>query len=110
MNKPIVQYVTLAGLVLFVAFYFYRLGKQDQKFKEQIEEIRKVREALTDSIRTIRAGTQKRDEELRIALKRDLEILDTLNVTLKRLNKSSEAIEGKIEENKKTIDDLWDQN
>lgn len=110
MNKPIVQYVTMAILVLFISFYFYGLGKQDEKFKSQIEEIRKVRKELTDSIKSITMRTQIRDEELRNVLKRDLEIIDTLNVTLQKLNKSSKAIENKIEENKKTIDDLWDQN
>jgi hypothetical protein len=110
MKDKLIQYVTLAALILFVAFYFYRMGKQDEKFKEQLKEIQNVRKALADSVESIQKRTQVRDEELRGVIKRELEIIDTLNVTLKRLNNSSKAIETKIEENKKTIDDLWDLN
>jgi hypothetical protein len=75
-----------------------------------MHEIEKVRKAMEDSLRIIHKKTEKRDKELRDLIKRDMEIIDTLNVTLSKLNKSSKVIEDKIEQNKKAIDRLWNAN
>jgi E3 ubiquitin-protein ligase DOA10 len=95
------------ALVLFVGYFIFAQVNQHSKFKDQLEEIQSVRLAMEDSVRVLKERTRMRDLELRDLIRRDMELLDTLNVTLAKLNKSSRVIEQKIEENKEIIDRLW---
>jgi hypothetical protein len=97
-------------LLVFIAVFLYFERNNDERFLKKLQEIEDARVAIEDSVRVLKIRTIARDRELRDIIKRDLEIIDTLNLTLRKLNKSSEAIEQKIENNKKTIDELWKQN
>ena len=94
-------------LVLFVGYFIFSQVNQHSKFQDQLEEIQSVRLAMEDSVRVLKERTRMRDLELRDLIRRDMELLDTLNVTLAKLNRSSKVIEQKIEENKEIIDRLW---
>ena len=97
-------------LLIFIIVFVYFDRSSDQRFLKKLQDIEDARMAIEDSVRVLKARTIERDRELRDIIKRDLEIIDTLNLTLQKLNKSSQAIEQKIENNKKTIDELWKQN
>lgn len=97
-------------VIVVFAYSIYAQVRQDTRFNDQLKEIQNVRLAMEDSVRILKQRTAVRDQELRELIKRDLEILDTLNLTLAKLNRSSKAIESKIEENKKAVDRLWAAN
>ena len=94
-------------LIAFIGYYFYRQGKEDARFAEKIQQIEQLRISLEDSVKVLKQKTAARDENLRKLILRDLEILDTLNYTLKKLNAGSREIERKINEHKSRIDILW---
>jgi hypothetical protein len=108
--NPLVKRGAIILFVVFLAYILYAQIRQDAKFNRQLKEIRDVRKAMEDSVNVLKERTALRDRELRDIIKRDMEIIDTLNVTLAKLNKSSRAIEEKIEENKQIIDQLWKTN
>jgi hypothetical protein len=101
------KYGVAIVLGAFICFYFYWQGKQDALFNEKIREIENVRKSLEDSVNILRKKTAARDENLRKLILRDLQLIDTLNYTLKKLNSGSKDIERKINEHKTKIDELW---
>ncbi len=108
MNKDkIISFLPYIIIAVFLAWYFYYQGKQDARIENQLQQIVSIRKALDDSVKVIKLKTTERDEKLRAVIYRDMEIMDTLNVVLQKLNKNSQAIEIKIENHKKTLDDLW---
>ena len=109
MDRTII-YILAAVLAIFIGWQFYVEGKQDAEFTQKIAQIENARKVLEDSIVALKAITTIRDEKLRAVIVRDMEIMDTLNVTLKRLNSNSKAIENKIDTQIKTLDDLWNDN
>jgi hypothetical protein len=109
MNPLVKRSAIVLGIVL-LGYVLYSQIRQDAKFNSQLKEIRDVRKAMEDSVNVLKERTALRDHELRDIIRRDMEIIDTLNVTLAKLNKSSNAIEQKIEENKQIIDRLWKTN
>lgn len=101
------KYGVAIVLAAFMLFYFYQQGKEDAVFREKIRQIEQVRKSLEDSVQILKQKTAERDERLRKLILRDLEIIDTLNHTLKKLNIGSKEIERKIEQHKSKIDILW---
>ena len=101
------KYAVAIVLVAFIGFYFYQQGKEDAVFKQRIQEIEQVRKSLEDSVKSLKERTAVRDESLRKLILRDLQLIDTLNYTLKKLNTGSKDIERKIIEHKSKIDELW---
>jgi hypothetical protein len=108
--NPLVKRGAIILSVIFLAYVVYAQFRQDAKFNRQLKEIQEVRKAMEDSVKILKERTAFRDLELRDIIRRDMEIIDTLNVTLAKLNKSSQVIDGKIEENKQIIDRLWQNN
>lgn len=104
------KYAVAIALAVFIGFYFYRQGREDAAFKQKIQEIEQLRKSLEDSVKSLKERTAARDEHLRKLILRDLQIIDTLNHTLKRLNTGSKDIERKIIEHKSKIDELWKNN
>jgi hypothetical protein len=101
------KYALAFVLVVFIGFYFYRQGQEDAEFKQKIREIEQIRKSLDDSVKVLKAKTAARDENLRKLILRDLQIIDTLNHSLKKLNSGAKDIERKIIEHKTKIDELW---
>ena len=97
-------------IVLFIGFYFFNESYRDKKFQERIQQIESARSALEDSVKALKFKTIERDKVLRDVLRRNLEIIDTLNLTLKRLNAQAGTIDKQIEKSKKNIDELWKNN
>lgn len=101
------KYAVAFVLIVFIGVYFYRQGQEEAEFKQKIQEIERIRKSLEDSVNLLKARTAARDENLRKLILRDLQIIDTLNHTLKKLNSGSRDIERKIIEHKTKIDELW---
>jgi hypothetical protein len=108
--NPLVKRGAIILLVAVLGYVVYAQLRQDIKFNSQLKEIQEVRKAMEDSVKVLKERTASRDIELRDIIRRDMEIIDTLNVTLAKLNKSSKVIDGKIQENKQIIDRLWQNN
>ncbi|HTH57082.1 MAG TPA: hypothetical protein VL728_13625 [Cyclobacteriaceae bacterium] len=101
------RYALAFVLVAFIGYYFYQQGREDAEFKQKIREIEQIRRSLEDSVKVVKERTAARDENLRKLILRDLQIIDTLNHSLKKLNSGSREIERKIIEHKTKIDELW---
>lgn len=101
------KYALAFLLLLFIGFYFYQQGREDAEFNQKIQEIEQIRKSLEDSVKVLKERTAARDEHLRKLILRDLQIIDTLNHSLKKLNSGSKDIERKIIEHKTRIDELW---
>lgn len=95
---------------IFAGWYFYHDHKQTTEFNKKMDQIDAVRKSLMDSITNLQQRTKEHDEKLRKALTQNMQILDTLNSSLIKVNKNSKIIDDKINEQRKTIDDLWKDN
>lgn len=104
------KYAVAIVLMAFIGFYFYQQGREDAGFKQKLQEIEHIRKSLEDSVKSLSERTAARDEHLRKLILRDLQIIDTLNHTLRKLNTGSKDIERKIIEHKSKIDELWKNN
>lgn len=102
--------IAFAIVIFVVAYLAYAQIHQDNNARRHIKEIQTIRMALQDSVSVLKSSTARRDNELRDMIRRDMELIDTLNATLSRLNKSSKDIDHKIKINKKMIDQLWKEN
>jgi vacuolar-type H+-ATPase subunit I/STV1 len=58
----------------------------------------------------LKSTTRERDRVLSSVLKRNLEIIDTLNSIQKTFEKNKQDIDKKIEQSKDVIDDYWKNN
>jgi vacuolar-type H+-ATPase subunit I/STV1 len=104
-----IEYLPIILMVLFVGFIFF--GKvQDANFKKEIRKIDSAREALRIQVDSLNTKTRERDLVLSKILKRNLEIIDTLNSIQNTLRKDKREIDKKIEESKEVIDEYWKNN
>ena len=109
MNNKI-NYALLILVIGFVAWYFYSKNTSDANFKTQMDNIEQARKNLEDTVNTLKTNTANHDEKLRMALQKHITLLDTLNSSLSKVNTRSKEIDHQIETNKKTINELWNNN
>lgn len=102
--------IIFIAMALTAAYLIFSQFRHETRVKDQLREIESIRKALQDSVSILKKTTARRDRDLREAIRRDMELVDTLNATLSRLNRSSREIDIKIELNKKAIDRLWNDN
>ncbi|HEU5291936.1 MAG TPA: hypothetical protein VFU05_14900 [Cyclobacteriaceae bacterium] len=104
-----VEYLPIVLMVLFVGFILF--GKiQESNFKQEVRKIDSAREALRIQVDSLNKKTRERDLALSRILKRNLEIIDTLNFIQKTFRKDKQDIDKKIEESKGAIDAYWKNN
>jgi hypothetical protein len=101
-------YLALLLVIGFISWYFFTKG--DDGFKTQMDHIEIAQDTLNDRVTKLKTTTANRDEKLRTALQVNMHIVDTLNASLAKINVSSKEIDDQIETNKKTINELWDNN
>jgi hypothetical protein len=104
------KYGTPLLLIIFIAIYFYKDGARNAEFKQKMEEIDKIRVSLMDTLTNVKKRTDQRDEKLKEALRTGMNILDTLNSSLNKVNKNTKIIDSQIAKNQKSIEDLWKNN
>lgn len=103
------EFLPIILMVLFVGFILF--GKiQERNFRAEILKIDRAREALQIQVDSLNSRTRERDLALSKILKRNLEIMDTLNSIQRTFRKEKQAIDKKIEESKEVIDDYWKNN
>jgi seryl-tRNA synthetase len=112
-NFPItsvIKYLPAILIVLFAGFVLFDRNQQDKNFENEIRKIDSARQALRKKVDSLNSKTRERDSVLGKILKRNLEIIDTLNVLQKTLAKNKQDIDKKIEASKEVIDDYWKNN
>lgn len=97
-------------LTLLIGFLFLTRNQDEDNFKSEIQKIDSAREALQQKVDSLNLKTRERDRLLSSVLKRNLEIIDTLNSIQKTLEKNKQDIDKKIEQSKDVIDDYWKNN
>lgn len=105
-----IKYLPTILLVTFVGYFFFSTHLQEKNFKNEIRKIDNAREALRVKVDSLNLKTRERDIALSKILKRNLEIIDTLNLLQKNLERNKQEIDKKIEENKAVIDQYWKNN
>ena len=105
-----IKYLPTVLLVLFIGFFFFNNHQQEKNFRNEIRKIDSAREALRTKVDSLNSKTRERDIALSKILKRNLEIIDTLNLVQKNLERSKQDIDKKIEESKAVIDQYWKNN
>ena len=93
-----------------MVFLLISRNQQEKKFQHEIRKIDSAREALQLKVDSLNSKTRERDRLLSKVLKRNLEIVDTLNSLQKTLEKNKRAIDKKIEASKEVIDEYWKNN
>lgn len=104
------KYLPTIFLVSFIGFFFFSNHQQEKNFKNEIRKIDSAREALRAKVDSLNLKTRERDIALTKILKRNLEIIDTLNLLQKNLERNKQEIDKKIEESKEIIYQYWKNN
>jgi len=104
------KYLPTILVAVFMLVFFLSKDQQERKFKNEIRKIDRAREALRVQVDSLTSVTRERDLILSKILKRNLEIIDTLNVIQKTLDKNKRDIDQKIEQSKEVIDEYWKTN
>ena len=105
-----IKYLPTILIILFIIFLLISRNQQEKLFKHEIRKIDSAREALSLKVDSLNSKTSERDRLLSKVLKRNLEIMDTLNFLQKTLEKDKRAIDKKIEASKAVIDEYWKNN
>jgi hypothetical protein len=106
----ILNYVTLALLLGAGCWYYFDRKSQELDFQKRLDQIELTRLNLEDSISKLKVYTTQRDSVLQHAIQNNNIIIQHLNSSLKKINASSKQIDGEIQKNKVSIDNLWNEN
>ena len=102
----VIKYGSYVLLGVFVVWFFFNQGKQQEKLRKKMEEIENGRKKIEQEVMLLKSNTDSSETRLQNLLLHNNEIIDTLNTSLRKLNKSASFIDKQIDSTENEIDKL----
>lgn len=106
----LIKYGSYVLLGVFVIWFFYNQGKQQEKLRKKMQEIENGRKKIEEAVMLLKNNTDSSEVRLQNILLHNNQIIDTLNTSLRKLNKSSSFIDKQIDSTESEIDKLFKNN
>jgi hypothetical protein len=103
----LVKYGSYVLLGVFVVWFFFNQGKQQEKLRKKMAEIEEGRKKIEDKVNELKSNTDSSEIRLQNILIRNNQIIDNLDGELRKKIKISDKINRQIDSATIAIDSFF---